>query len=385
MIPFNKPYHTGNEYSYIQEVIASGKIASNGEFTAKCELFFEERYSFKRALLTTSCTTALEMAALLINIKPGDEIIVPSFTYVSTANVFEKLGAKVVFVDSCAEFPNLDPEKLNALITPNTKAIVPMHYAGVSCDMERIMEIAKRYQLYVIEDAAMSINNTYENKYIGSLGHFAAFSFHETKNISCGEGGLLVVNDPKFIERAEILRDKGTNRKQFLNGAIDKYEWVDIGGSFAPNEITAAYLLAQLEKLDLIQKKRLEIWDAYFKEFEIIESHLIDIPKIPSHSKSNGHGFFVVCNSKETRDVLIHFMAKKDIQLSFHYQALHNSKYYLDRNLAICLPNSERFSDCLVRFPLFTDLQVQDVEQLCMEVREFLLRCHPPSKGERGG
>lgn len=376
MIPFNKPYLTGNEISYIQEVISSGKIASNGKFTAKCEHFFEERYGFKRALLTTSCTTALEMAALLIDIKPGDEIIVPSYTYVSTANVFEKLGAKVVFVDSCVEFPNLDSENLEKLITPKTKAIVPMHYAGVSCDMDFIMEIAERHQLFVIEDAAMSINNTYGNKYIGSLGHFAAFSFHETKNISCGEGGLLVVNDQKFIERAEILRDKGTNRKQFLNGAIDQYEWVDIGGSFAPNEITAAYLFAQLENLDLIQNKRLEIWNAYFKEFETIESHLIDIPKIPSHSQSNGHGFFVVCNSKETRDDLIRFMAKKDIQLSFHYQALHQSKYYLDRNhQVIQLPNAESFSDCLVRLPLYVEMEIEEVQEICGEVQEFLREC----------
>ena len=372
MIPFNKPYVSGNEYSYIQEVIASGKIASNGKFTSKCERFFEERYDFKRALLTTSCTTALEMAALLIDIKPGDEIIVPSYTYVSTANVFEKLGGKVIFVDTCVEFPNLDPEKLVKLITHKTKAIVPMHYAGVSCDMDRIMEIANHHHLFVIEDAAMSIDNTYDNKYIGSLGHFAAFSFHETKNISCGEGGLLVVNDSKFIERAEILRDKGTNRKQFLKGAVDKYEWVDIGGSFAPNEITAAYLFAQLEHLDLIQNKRLEIWNAYFKEFETIESHLIDIPKTPSYSKSNGHGFFIVCNSKETRVDLIHFMAKKGIQLSFHYQALHQSKYYLDRNQAISLPNSERFSDGLVRFPLYAEMDIEKVQLICGDVREFL-------------
>lgn len=378
MIPFNKPYVSGNEYSYIQEVIASGKIASNGKFTTKCELFFEERYGFKRALLTTSCTTALEMAALLIDIKPGDEIIVPSYTYVSTANVFEKLGAKVFFIDSCVEFPNLDPEKLLELITHKTKAIVPMHYAGVSCDMDRIMEIAERHQLFVIEDAAMSINNTCGNKYIGSIGHFTAFSFHETKNISCGEGGLLVVNDQKFIERAEILRDKGTNRKQFLKGTIDKYEWVDIGGSFAPNEITAAYLFTQLEKLDLIQNKRLEIWNAYLKEFKTIESHLIDIPKIPNHSKSNGHGFFIICNSIETRDDLIHFMAKKDIQLSFHYQALHQSKYYLDRNQAIYLPNSERFSNCLVRFPLYVEMAIEKVQEICGEVREFLRECSSP-------
>ena len=371
MIPFNKPYISGNEISFIQEVITSGRIASNGKFTAKCERFFEGRYGFKRALLTTSCTTALEIAALLIDIKPGDEIIVPSYTYVSTANVFEKLGAKVIFVDSCDEFPNLDPEKLEALITAKTKAIVAMHYAGISCDMDRIIQIANQHNLFVIEDAAMSIDNTYRNKFIGSLGHFAAFSFHETKNISCGEGGLLVINDSKFVERAEILRDKGTNRKQFLNGKIDKYEWVDIGGSFAPNEVTAAYLFAQLEKIDIIQKKRLEIWNTYASEFEKIQSSLVEIPIIPAHSKSNGHGFFIVCKSKEIRDSLIAFMAKKDIQLSFHYQALHQSKYYLDRNLAISLPNAERFSDGLVRFPLYAELDIEEVQLICNEVREF--------------
>jgi dTDP-4-amino-4,6-dideoxygalactose transaminase len=371
MIPFNKPYLAGNENSYIQAVIASGKIASNGKFTAKCERFFEERYGFKRALLTTSCTTALEMAALLIDIKPGDEIIVPSYTYVSTASVFEKLGGKIVFIDSCVEFPNLDPEKLEALITSKTKAIVPMHYSGVSCDMGSIMEIAEQHQLFVIEDAAMAIDNTYGNKYIGSLGHFASFSFHETKNISCGEGGLLVVNDPKFVERAEILRDKGTNRKQFLNGKIEKYEWVDIGGSFAPNEITAAYLFAQLEKLDVIQKKRMEIWNTYASEFETIDASKFDILKIPSYSKSNGHGFFVVCNSKETRSDLIHFMDKQCIQLSFHYQALHQSTYFLERNQAISLSNAERFSDCLVRFPFHIELTKEEVQLICNEVREF--------------
>lgn len=372
MIPFNKPYIAGNEISFIQEVITSGRIASNGKFTAKCEHFFEERFGFGRALLTTSCTTALEMAALLIEIKPDDEIIVPAYTYVSTANVFEKLGAKVVFVDSCDEFPNLDPEKLEALITAKTKAIVAMHYAGISCDMDRIIQIANQHNLFVIEDAAMSIDNTYRNKFIGSLGHFAAFSFHETKNISCGEGGLLVVSDSKFIERAEILRDKGTNRKQFLNGAIDKYEWVDIGGSFAPNEVTAAYLFAQLEKIDVIQKKRLEIWKTYTSEFEKIQSSLVEIPKIPAHSKANGHGFFIVCNSKETRDSLIAFMAKKDIQLVFHYQALHQSKYYLDRNPAISLPNAEHFSDGLVRFPSYAGLDIEEVQEICGEVREFI-------------
>ncbi|MBM3453343.1 MAG: dTDP-4-amino-4,6-dideoxygalactose transaminase [Bacteroidetes bacterium] len=372
MIPFNRPYLSGNEILYIQEVIASGKIASNGNYTVKCERFFEERYGFKRALLTTSCTTALEMAALLMDIKPGDEIIVPSYTYVSTANVFEKLGGKIVFADACAEFPNLDPDKLEKLITPNTKAIVPMHYAGVSCDMARIMEIAHKYNLLVLEDAAMALDNTYQMQFIGSIGHFATFSFHETKNISCGEGGMLVINDLKYVERAEIIRDKGTNRRQFIRDKLERYEWVDLGGSYAPNEITAACLFAQVEKLNFIQKQRLTIWNAYSNEFKSIKNDLIEIPKIPNYSKSNGHAFFVICKSKIVRNSLIEYMAKKGICLQFHYQALHKSKFYLDRNETTTLPNAEHFSDCLVRFPCFTSLGIGDVKYICDEVRKFL-------------
>lgn len=369
MIPFNKPYITGHEKTFIEEVIASGLLASNGKFTSKCEHYFEEKYGFKRALLTTSCTTALELAALLINIEPGDEIIVPSFTYVSTANVFEKFGAKVIFVDSCAEFPNLDPEKLELLISEKTKAIVPMHYAGVACDMDWIMGIANKHQLFVIEDAAMSIDSLYKNRHLGSIGHFATFSFHETKNISSGEGGLLVINDTKFIERAEILRDKGTNRKFYLNGKVDKYEWVDLGGSFAPNEITAAFLFAQLEKLEEIQEKRIQIWKAYEYELGSFRTNKFQIQELPVNTKCNGHSFFAVCESKEIRNKIIQLLAEKGIQLSFHYQALHQSKYASDKYKTNSLPNAERFSDCLVRFPFYTDLTLEEVKCICWEIK----------------
>ena len=372
MIPFNKPFVTGNELKFIDEVISSSYIASNGKFTKKCERFFEKKYGFERALLTNSCTTALEMAAILINVKPGDEIIVPSYTYVSTANVFVKYGAKIIFADVCEDFPNLDAEKLETLISKNTKAIVPVHYAGVSCNMDRIMQIANRHKLFVIEDAAMSINSKYKSRYVGSIGHFAAFSFHETKNISCGEGGLLVVNDSRFINRAETIRDKGTNRNQFLKGNIKKYEWVDVGGSFAANEITAAYLYAQLEQLEYIQRKRKELWITYKNEFDTFESSFLELQSIPSYAYSNNHTFFVLCNSKMIRNKLIEFMAQKGIQLSFHYQSLHQATYFLEHNQQITLPFSEKYSDQLVRLPLFSDLDIEQVKFICEQVMEFL-------------
>ncbi len=370
MIPFNKPYITGNEKNYIEEVITSRNLASNGKYTAKCERFFEERYGFNRALLTTSCTSALELAALLIDIHPGDEIIVPSYTYVTTASVFEKFGANVVFVDSCEEFPNLDPELLESLISEKTKAIVSMHYAGVSCEMDRIMEIANKHKLFVIEDAAMAIEGSYKDRYLGSIGHFAAFSFHETKNISCGEGGLLVVNDPKFIERAEILREKGTNRQLFLKGKIDKYEWVDLGGSFAPNEITAAFLFAQLEQIDEIQEKRKLIWKDYENELNKYNIKDFEFPKLPANTNINGHSFFAICKSKEQRNNFIRIMADKGIHLSFHYQTLHQSRYIKNKSNSISLPNAERFSNCLLRFPFFTDLNSEEVKIICWELNQ---------------
>jgi dTDP-4-amino-4,6-dideoxygalactose transaminase len=367
MIPFNKPYLAGNEYSYIQAVIASGKIASNGKFTVKCEELFEKRYGFQRAILTTSCTDALEMAALLINILPGDEVIIPSYTYVSTANVFEKFGARIVFADCKNDFPNIDEDLIENLITPKTKAIVPVHYGGVACNMDRIMEIAEKHGVLVIEDAAMAIDATYSSarngvQYLGGIGHIAAFSFHETKNITSGEGGMLVINDNRFLGRAEILRDKGTNKKSFLNGEVNKYEWVDLGGSFSPNELTAAYLYAQLESIDFIQEQRIGVWKNYYQKIQKKRVDDFYLPSYPHFGKSNGHNFFILCQNQESRDFILQKMKKKGIHCAFHYNALHLSSYYRRKNMEQSLPNSEKFSQCLLRLPFYTTISEEDLE-----------------------
>ncbi|MCB0513731.1 MAG: dTDP-4-amino-4,6-dideoxygalactose transaminase, partial [Bacteroidetes bacterium] len=275
MINFNKPYFTGKETEYIQQAVQSGKISGDGMFTKKCHQFFESKYGFKKCLLTTSCTDALEMAAILIDIKEGDEVIMPSFTFVSTANAFVLRGANIIFADSYFDNPNIDADAIEQLITPKTKAIVVVHYAGMACDMDKIIELANKYKLFVIEDAAQAIDSFYiskgTKKPLGSIGHLAAFSFHETKNIISGEGGMLVINDERFIERAEIIREKGTNRSKFFRGEVDKYGWVDIGSSFLPSDIIAAFLYAQLENLDAIQTKRKEIWNSYFEGLKTLE------------------------------------------------------------------------------------------------------------------
>ena len=271
MIPFNKPYLTGKETHYIYDAVNSGKLSGNGKYTQKCQLFFEEQYSFKKVLLTTSCTDALEMCAMLANIKEGDEVIVPSFTFVSTAIAFIRQGATIVFADSYSDNPNMDASTIESLITNKTKAIVPVHYAGVACDMDKIMELATKYNLLVIEDAAQAVDSYYTGKdglkrALGSIGHLAAFSFHETKNIISGEGGMLVINDDRFINRAEIIWEKGTNRAEFFRGEVNKYGWVDTGSSFLPSEIVAAFLWAQIENLDAIQKKRKSLWNFYYQK-----------------------------------------------------------------------------------------------------------------------
>ncbi len=376
MIPFNKPYISGNELKYIEDVISSRELAGDGKYTKKCEEFFEQRFGFKKAILTTSCTDALEMAVLLMDIQPGDEVIIPSFTYVSTANVFAMHGARIVFADCKSHFPILDEESIEELITSKTKAIVPVHYSGVSCNMERIMEIALRHNIFVLEDAAMAINCHFKSSKnevhnLGGIGHFSAFSFHDTKNVSSGEGGLLVINDDRFIERAQTIRDKGTNKKSFLNGESDKYEWVDLGSSFSPNEITAAFLYAQLEALDVIQEKRMEIWNEYQFQFNDIQYLGFELPLIPSYSESNGHVFFIICDNKNRREKLIQFMRKNGVKLSFHYNSLHKTKYYLKENKLENIPNSEKFSDCLVRFPIYPELKKEDVRYIVSIVREF--------------
>ena len=329
MIPFNKPYLTGKEMHYMYQAVYSGKISGNGMFTKKCQQFFEERFGFKKALLTTSCTDALEMCAMLANIEPGDEVIIPSYTFVSTALAFVRQGATIIFADSRKDHPGIDEDKIEELITPKTKAIVPVHYAGVACDMDKIMAIAAKHNLIVIEDAAQAIDSFYNGKALGSIGHLAAFSFHETKNINSGEGGLLAINDERFIKRSEIIWEKGTNRSEFFRGEVNKYGWVDTGSSFLPSEIIAAYLWAQLENLDDIQKKRVSIWSQFQSGLtEWAKASEIQLPVIPDYATNNGHMFYMVCKSLAQRDDIIKKLKENDILAVFHYLSLHNSDFY---------------------------------------------------------
>ena len=354
MIPFSKFSLLGNEKRYIEKVLEDGKISGDGYFTKKCNEFFENEYGFKKVLLTTSCTDALEMSAILCDIKPGDEVIAPSYTISSTVNPFLLRGAKIVFADSEITNPNIDLSNIKKLINKKTKAIVVVHYAGVSCDMDKIIEIAKKYNLFIIEDAAQAIDSFYKNKRVGSFGHFSTFSFHETKNLSSGEGGLLVINDETFNERAEIIREKGTNRSLFFRGEIDKYNWVDIGSSFLPSDIIAAILYAQLENLKKVQDHRRKIWDIYYNglyKFEKIYN--FSLPFIPEYSSNNGHMFYIICESLKKRTELIKTLRENGIQAVFHYQSLHNSPYFLSLSKEISLPNAKRYTDCLLRLPMF--------------------------------
>lgn len=364
VIPFNKPYLTGKETAYIADAVASGKISGNGKYTQKCQSFFEEKYGFLKTLLTTSCTDALEMAALLINIQPGDEVIMPSYTFVSTANAFVLRGAKIIFADSLPSHPNMDVERISALITPKTKAIVPVHYAGMACDMEQLMAIATAHNLYVIEDAAQALDTYYtfsdgSQKPLGSIGHLAAFSFHETKNIIAGEGGMLAINAAQFIERAEIIWEKGTNRSSFFRGEVAKYGWVDIGSSFLPSEIIAAFLWAQLENLDNIQQQRLKHWNAYHEALkEATEKLEIQQPIIPVNSTNNAHMYYLVCKDLAQRTALISHLKEQGILAVFHYISLHKSPFYESSHDGRILNQTDKFTDCLVRLPMFYELDV---------------------------
>jgi dTDP-4-amino-4,6-dideoxygalactose transaminase len=371
-IPFNKPFLTGKELTYIKQAVKSGKISGNGHYTKKCHSFFEQQYGFKKTLLTSSGTDALEMCAILAGIGPGDEVIMPSYTFVSTANAFVLRGAKIVFADSCQDNPNLDCMLLESLINKKTKAIVAVHYAGVACDMEKINELAVRHNLKVIEDAAQAIDSYYKNKPLGSIGHFSAFSFHETKNIISGEGGMLVTNHTDCIERSEIIWEKGTNRSAFFNGKVNKYEWVDIGSSFLPSEITAAFLYAQIENIQTIQSKRLSIWNQYFELLKPLENeNLIGLPNIPDYATNNGHMFYLVCQNKTTRDHLIEFLKAKGILSVFHYLPLHLSKYFHHLHDHRELPNSIKFAERLIRLPLYYSLTQRQVSQIAGYVNQF--------------
>jgi dTDP-4-amino-4,6-dideoxygalactose transaminase len=374
VIPFNKPFLTGNETEYIRQAVASGKISGDGVFTQKCHSFFEERYGFQKVLLTTSCTDALEMAAMLIGIEEGDEVIIPSFTFVSTANAFALRGAKIVFADSGELNPNMDATTLEALITPRTKAIVPVHYAGIACDMDMICGLAEKYGLYVIEDAAQAIDSYYTGadgvrRPLGSIGHLAAFSFHETKNIISGEGGMLAINDSRFIKRAEVIREKGTNRSAFFRGEIDKYGWVDIGSSFLPSDIIAAFLYAQLENLDRIQKKRKAIWERYWAGLQgLAEGGSVRLPYIPEYATNNAHMFYLVCNSLEERSGIIRNCKEMNIHPVFHYQSLHKSPFYESKHDGRELPCSDRYTDTLVRLPLYYELDNSEIDFIVEQI-----------------
>lgn len=378
-IPFNKPYLTGKETHYIYQAVQSGKISGDGMFTKKCHAFFEERFGFQKCLLTTSCTDALEMAAILLNIEPGDEVILPSYTFVSTANAFVLRGANLVFVDSEKDNPNMDVASIAALITAKTKAIVPVHYAGMACDMDAIMELANKHQIYVVEDAAQAIDAYYTGKDgiqkpLGSIGHLAAFSFHETKNIMSGEGGMLVINDPQFANRAEVIREKGTNRSAFFRGEIDKYGWVDMGSSFLPSDILAAFLFAQLESLTDIQTKRKEIWDAYHAAFApLAANNKLTLPQMPSYASNNAHMYYVVCASLEERTALILALKEAGIMAVFHYLSLHKSPFYTNKHDGRNLPYTDSFSDCLLRLPMYYELSAADQTRIIEVILKFYM------------
>lgn len=365
---------SGKELTYIQAAVVSGKISGDGDFTKKCHFTLEQLTQVKKSLLTTSCTDALELSALLLDIAAGDEIIIPSYTFVSTANAFVLRGAKVVFTDSRKDHPGMDEEEIESLITPKTKAIVPVHYAGVACDMDKIMALANRYGISVVEDSAQAIDSHYQGKPLGSFGALSAFSFHETKNIISGEGGMLGINDERLIKRAEILREKGTNRSAFFRGEVDKYNWVDIGSSFLPSEIVAAFLYAQLEQLYEIQGVRKRLWNLYATLLTpLAEKGLITLPSIPAYAEQNGHLFYLVTKSIDERDGLIQHLKLHGIHAVFHYLSLHSSPYYQLQHDGRDLPNSDRYSDCLLRLPLFYELEESQVYQIADCIEQYYL------------
>lgn len=377
MITFNKPYFTGNETDYIISAVEKGHISGNGYYTKLCQKYFEERFGFKKSILTTSCTDALEMAAILCDIQPGDEVIAPSYTFVSTVNAFILRGAKIIFCDSREDHPGIDENKIRELITPKTKAIVVVHYAGVACDMDQVMEIANKNKLFVIEDAAQAIDSYYTGKDgtkrpLGSIGHMAAFSFHETKNIISGEGGMLVVNDERFEKRAEMIWEKGTNRSAFFKGEVDKYGWVDIGSSFLPSDLIAAFLFAQLENLEQIQNKRKAIWNKYHQGLKSLEAQgKLRLANIPEYSTNNAHMFYLVCNSANERDSLLSFLKQNGINAVFHYLSLHKSSFHLANNPLVELPNTDHYSECLIRLPFYYELTDNEIEFIVSKIKIF--------------
>ncbi|MFZ1809274.1 MAG: dTDP-4-amino-4,6-dideoxygalactose transaminase [Cyclobacteriaceae bacterium] len=374
MIRFNFPHITGKEIDYIRDVINNGRLSGDGLYTKRCIVAFKEKFNYSNSFLTTSCTDALEMAALLMDIKHGDEVIMPSFTFVSTANAFVLRGASIVFADSLPDHPNIDYHQIEPLITDRTKAIVVVHYGGVSCAMNEIIEVARKYNLLVVEDAAQALGSRYHDQFLGTIGDYGTVSFHETKNIVCGEGGLLVVNDSTKIARAEIIREKGTNRTSFFRGEIDKYGWVDVGSSFLASEILAAFLFAQLEHFDIIQNKRMVLWNRYMSRLAGLTASGYRLPMIPYYAVHNAHIFYLICPTIEIRTALIDYLNSHGIKAVFHYIPLHGSKFYKSTTTIPprALPNSEIFGDLLLRLPLFPDLTIEDQDLIIDRIHEFI-------------
>lgn len=375
-IPFNKPYFTGKETEYIKKAVKSGKISGDGIFTEKCKTFFKKTFGFKNTLLTTSCTDALEMSAILLDLKDGDEVICPSYTFVSSANAFVLRGAKIVFADSCDNTPNIDVSKIEPLINKKTKAIVVVHYGGVACDIDALQKITHKYKISLIEDCAHSFDSYYKSKPLGSFGRFSTLSFHETKNIISGEGGMIIINDNKYYKRAEIIREKGTNRASFFRGEVDKYGWVDLGSSYLPSDIIAAFLYSQLENYRKIQVKRVRLWNMYYDGLKQLSSDgYFELPEIPDYATNNGHLFYIVCKNLMERDELIRHLRKYGIYAVFHYQSLHKSPYYRNKHDGRRLPNADRYSDCLMRLPLFYELTGEQVKNIIGKISSFY--CSP--------
>ena len=371
-IAFNKPYYPITSILAGVRAIKAGTISGNGTYTKKCHRFFEERYNVKKALLTSSCTDALEMASLLADIQPGDEVILPSFTFVSTANAFILRGAKLVFADILHDIPNIDPAQIEALINPHTKAIVVVHYCGIACKMDEIMTLARKNNLIVIEDAAHALDSRYKDRPLGSIGHFGTFSFHETKNIFCGEGGLLTINDEGYVNRAEIIWEKGTNRAAFYRGEVDKYNLVDLGSSFLPSDAIASFLYLQLQILEKIQRKRIAHWNHYDKLLNPLENEgLLKLPVIPSYATVNGNMYYFLMSSQEERDKMLGYLRSQGIQAVFHYLPLHSSPYFRNKHDGRELPNTDRFANCIVRLPFFYSLKERQIRYITNKISDY--------------
>lgn len=377
-IPFNKPFIVGKELYYIAQSVLGGHIAGDGLFTKKCQALMEERFGATRILLTHSCTAALEMAATLCEVGPGDEVILPSFTFVSTANAFYLRGAKLVFVDIRPDTLNIDEKKIEGAITGDTKVIVPVHYAGVACEMDTIMKIAREHNIYVVEDAAQGVNSKYMDAFLGTIGDIGTYSFHETKNVICGEGGAIVINNEKFIERAEIIREKGTNRSKFFRGEVDKYTWVDLGSSYLPSDLLAAFLYAQLENMEAINKRREELFNYYYRTLiPLANDGNFSLPYVSGECQTNSHLFYIILEDEDTRTALTDHLKSKGILAVFHYLPLHLSPvgrsmgYTSDR-----LPVTESMSCRLLRLPFYYDLKQDEQSEVVNSIKDFFSKIH---------